>query len=70
MSQKTYDKEFKLNAVKLYLANKDNKRIRAVAEGLRVSRPSLGHWIIDYKKQGESSFIGSGSVINQELAGS
>jgi transposase len=65
MSQKQYDKEFKLNAVKLYLANKGSKSIRAIAEDLRVSRPSLGHWIMDYKTQGDKSFVGSGHVINR-----
>ena len=67
MSQKTYDKEFKLNAVKLYLANKDTKSIKAIAEDLGVSRPSLGHWIKNYKAGGDKSFVGSGHVVNQEL---
>ena len=67
MSQKRYDKEFKLNAVKLYLANKGSKSIRAIAEDLGVSKPSLGHWIMDYKTLGDGSFVGSGHVINQEV---
>ena len=67
MSQKRYDKEFKLSAVKLYLASKDTKSIRTIAEDLGVSRPSLGHWIMDYKTQGDKSFVGSGHVVNQEM---
>ena len=67
MSQKTYDKEFKMNAVKLYLANKDTKGIRDIAEDLGVSRASLGHWVMDYKLKGEGCFVGSGNVVNQEL---
>jgi len=67
MSQKRYDKEFKLNAVKLYLANKGSKSIRSIAEDLGVSKPSLGHWIVDYKALGDKSFVGSGHVINQEV---
>ncbi len=31
MSQKIYDKEFKINAVKLYLANKGSKSINDIA---------------------------------------
>jgi transposase len=67
MSQKIYDKEFKLNAVKLYLANKGSKSIRALAEDLGVSGASLGHWIMNYKTQGDKSFVGSGYVVNQEV---
>jgi transposase-like protein len=53
MSQKQYDKEFKLNAVKLYLANKGSKSIRVIAEDLGISRPSLVYWIKDYKTHGD-----------------
>lgn len=67
MDQKRYDKEFKLNAVRLYLANKGSKSIRDIARDLGVSRTSLGHWIIDYKNKGESSFVGSGNSSNAEL---
>ncbi|WP_341790415.1 hypothetical protein [Rickettsia endosymbiont of Polydrusus tereticollis] len=34
MSQKIYDKEFKINAVKLYLANKGSKSINDIAKDL------------------------------------
>jgi transposase len=67
MSQKYYDKEFKLNAVKLYLVNKGSKSIRELANDLGVSHASLGHWIVDYKNKGEGCFVGSGNTINQEL---
>ena len=67
MSQKHYDKEFKLNAVKLYLVNKDSKSIRELANDLGISHASLGHWIIDYKNRGEKCFVGSGNTFNQEL---
>ncbi len=46
MTQK-YDKEFKMNAVKLYLAN--DKSIDNIAGDLGVSRASLGHWVTQYK---------------------
>lgn len=64
MTQK-YDKEFKTNAVKLYLAN--DKSLRIIAEDLGISRASLGHWVSQYKGEGEKSFPGSGYVINEEV---
>ncbi len=64
MTQK-YDKEFKMNAVKLYLAN--DKSIDNIAGDLGVSRASLGHWVTQYKREGEKSFPGSGHVIDEEL---
>jgi transposase-like protein len=67
MTQKHYDKEFKLNAVRLYLANKGSKSIRDIAGDLGVSRTSLGQWIIDYRNKGEGCFVGSGHADNQEL---
>ena len=64
MAQK-YDKEFKLNAVKLYLAN--DKSIDTIAQDLGVSRASLGHWVSQYQREGERSFPGSGHVQDEEL---
>lgn len=60
-----YDKEFKTNAVKLYLAN--DKSLRVIAEDLGISRASLGHWVLQYKREGEKSFPGSGYVVNEEV---
>jgi transposase-like protein len=39
MTQKHYDKKFKLNAVRLYLANKGSKSIRDIAGDLGGSEP-------------------------------
>ena len=64
MTQK-YDKEFKLNSVKLYESS--NKGIERIASDLGVSRATLGNWIRDYKKNGEKSFPGSGHPLDQEL---
>ena len=60
-----YDKEFKVNAVKVYLSH--NKSIKHIAKDLGISRASLGHWIQQYKLEGERSFPGSGHVIEEEL---
>ena len=64
MTQK-YDKDFKINAVKVYLNN--TKSVKEIAEDLGISRASLGHWIVQYKREGERSFPGSGHVIEEEL---
>lgn len=64
MTQK-YDKEFKLNAVKLYLSN--DRSIEKIAGDLGVSRASLGKWVSQYKREGDWSFPGSGYVIDKEL---
>lgn len=64
MPQK-YDKEFKMNAVKLYLAN--DKSIDIIANDLGVSRSSLGKWVRQYQQEGDKSFPGSGNVIHEEV---
>ena len=64
MTQK-YDKEFKINAVKIYLSN--DKSIEKIALDLGISRASLGHWIKQYRREGERSFPGSGHVVEEEL---
>ncbi len=60
-----YDKEFKINAVKVYLKNDGS--IEKIAQDLGISRASLGHWIKQYKHEGDRSFPGSGHVIEEEL---
>jgi|SRR5690606_1309144 len=64
MTQK-YDKEFKINAVKVYLSN--DKSIEKIALDLGISRASLGHWIKQYRREGDRSFPGSGHVVEEEL---
>ena len=64
MTQK-YGKEFKINAVKLYLAH--DKSLDRIAADLGVSRASLGKWVSAYKKDADKSFPGSGRVVDQEL---
>lgn len=60
-----YDKEFKINAVKVYLSN--DKSIEQIACDLGISRASLGKWVQSYKKSGERSFPGSGNPVELEL---
>nr|WP_253308580.1 transposase [Rickettsia endosymbiont of Ceutorhynchus assimilis] len=67
MTQRTYDKEFKINAVKLYLTNKDKKSINSLAKDLGIATSCLSHWIRNYRDHEEKSFVGSGNSINQEM---
>lgn len=67
MTQRSYDKEFKLSSVKLYLANKGKKGIREVADDLGIPYHTLGNWVTHYNKNGEGSFVGSGNTRDQEL---
>ena len=64
MTQK-YDKDFKMNAVKLYLSN--DKSIEVIGNDLGVSRATLGHWVKQYKLEGEKSFPGSGHSRDEEI---
>lgn len=60
-----YDKEFKLNAVQLYLQS--GKSLEVIACDLGMSRATLGHWVTQYKQRGNQSFPGSGTCHDQEL---
>lgn len=64
MTQK-YDKEFKINAVKVYLSSE--RSIQQIAMDLGIARASLGKWIKDYKEKGEKSFPGSGYPSDPEV---
>lgn len=62
-----YDKEFKLNAIKLYQeSKKDHKEI---AENLGIPPSTLYTWIQEYKINGDKGFQGSGVIksSNEEL---
>lgn len=55
---RSYDKEFKLNAIKLYLES--GRSYRQMGDELGVPEATLAGWVGDYKKDGESSFPGKG----------
>ena len=66
-SQKKYDREFKINTVKL--CQESDKPIGEIARDLGISKSNLYAWIQEYKEHGESSFPSSGIVkpCNEEL---
>lgn len=55
---RSYDKEFKLNAVKLYLES--GRSYRQIGDELGVPEATLAGWVSDYKKDGANSFPGKG----------
>lgn len=55
---RNYDKEFKLNAIKLY--QESGRSYRQIGEELGVPEATLAGWVTDYKKDGINSFPGKG----------
>ena len=63
MSQRklrNYDKDFKINAVNLYLAN--NKSYAQVSAELGIPSATLVGWVHDHKKEGPHAFPGKGNT--------
>ncbi len=66
MAQRRYDKEFKLNAVKLH---KSGKRGADVCRDLGIPEATFYYWVEQYEKEKEESFRGSGipKASNEEV---
>lgn len=61
---RTYDKEFKKNAVKLY---KDSGRaLSQISEELGIPGPTLAGWIQAYEVDKEEAFPGKGNIKPSE----
>ena len=61
---RTYDKEFKINAVNLYKSS--GRSLKTIAEELGLSISTLSHWVQGYKKEGVQSFPGKGQIKSTE----
>lgn len=61
MPRKTFDKAFKLAAVKLIL--EEEQPVKTVSSTLGVHPNSLYRWVQEYEKYGESAFPGHGSAL-------
>lgn len=57
---RTYDKEFKLNAVMLYLNS--GRSYKEISEELGVPSNTLSGWVLSHKKDGEEAFPGKGHL--------
>ena len=61
MTRKSYEREFKIAAVKLVLD--DDMPVAAVAKELSVHYNTLYRWVSEYEEHGESAFPGHGSAL-------
>lgn len=59
-NQRQYDREFKLNAVKLY--REGSKSLNQLALDLGIPMTTLANWMKQFKEHGSESFPGSGSL--------
>ena len=57
---RSYDKEFKLNAIKLYLESE--RTFKQVSDELGIPNATLVSWVESYKKNGKESFPGKGNI--------
>ncbi len=66
-NQRKYEREFKLNAVKLY--RESGKSLGKIAEGLGIPMTTLAQWVTQFRNHGGESFVGSGSLspCNEEV---
>ena len=61
MARRSYDKQFKMAAVKLVL--EDNMTVAEVSKELDIHYNSLYRWIGEYEEYGESAFPGHGTAL-------
>lgn len=66
MARRSYDKEFKLNAINLH---KGGKSASNVCKDLGIPEPTFYYWLDQYEKEKEDSFKGSGKpkASNEEV---
>jgi len=62
---KTYDKEFKLNAIKLFENN--GKKIGEIENDLGIGRGNLRRWIKHRESNNDLCFLGNSTVIGENL---
>ena len=62
-----YDREFKMNAVKLH--QESGKSVPEIASNLGIPESTLSTWVLKHKRSGNNSFPGSGNIApcNDEL---
>lgn len=57
---RTYDKEFKLNSVNLYLES--NRTYPEISSELGIPMGTLVGWVKNHKKEGKEAFPGKGYI--------
>ena len=61
MARRSYDKQFKMAAVKLVL--EDDMTVAEVSKELSIHYNTLYRWISEYEEYGESAFPGHGTAL-------
>ena len=61
MARRSYDKQFKIAAVKLVL--EDDLTVAEVSKELSIHYNTLYRWISEYEEYGESAFPGHGTAL-------
>ena len=64
MAQRVYDKEFKLNAIKMY---KSGISCNQVCRNLGIPTSTFSGWITAFNKNGKDGFSGSGNMSESKL---
>ncbi len=64
--RKKYDREFKLNAIRLY--EESNMKQRDLEKDLGIGEGCLSHWRRELKEENELVFPGNGTPRDQEIA--
>ena len=64
MAQRVYDKEFKLNAIKMY---KSGINCNQVCRNLGIPTSTFSGWIGAFNKDGNSAFPGAGNISDSKL---
>ncbi|MGX1901167.1 transposase [Thermolongibacillus altinsuensis] len=67
MKKRTFDQEYKIQAVELCLEG--DKSISQVAKGSGLAYNTLHRWVKEYKESNGTSFVGLGNIKskNQEI---
>jgi transposase-like protein len=66
-NQRQYDRDFKLNAVKLFVES--NTTRVAIAERLGIPAKTFDAWVREFAKNSDNSFLGKGKIksCNEEM---
>ena len=64
-TRRTYDRQFKIDAVKLL--NESNKTATEIANNLGINRDLLSRWNKEFADESKKSFTGKGNPRDEEL---
>lgn len=65
INRKKYNKEFKLNAIKLFESS--DKKMYQIENDLGIGNGCLHRWIKDYNEKEETCFPGNGKQLGKDL---